>query len=780
MKKRLPTLLGSLIWYTLYTQQALADLADQCLFGVPVYTKPLISGDTNSLSVHIQANKAVVNYPEQAFFSGNVDIEQGNSRLTADEVQLTQRQEQNNALLRTITATGNVNYSNNDIKLQGLKAWSNLNTKDTDIYQGNYQIVGRQGRGSADAIKQRNDNRYTVLENGNFTLCLPGDDSWSVMGTEVIYDHKEQLVKIWNARFKIGKVSVFYSPYLKMPVGEKRHSGFLVPNLKYDSNNGLEFSAPYHLNLRSNYDATITPNYMSKRGTQIQTEFRYLTTSGEGLAEFDWLPKDWIYSSENASDGDSDRWLFYWRHNGVMDQVWRFNINYTKVSDSNYLDDMDFKYSSTTDGYTTQKFSFGYADDNWKTALSYKEFQVFNTNDSNAYRAAPQLDVTYYKKDVGLFDFKVFSQADKFTNVNNSYPKTIRLHIEPTLNMLLANRWGSSNIEAKVMGTYYQQKNIDKYNKKNTAGCHLKESVTRMLPQFKTDTKMVFERDIDYGPNYTQTLEPRLQYLFVPYRNQNDIGIYDSTILQTDYSGLFRDRTYSGLDRISSANQLVSGVRTRIYDDQLVERFNASMGQIYYFSRPRINDINSTCDNYDNTGSVVWAGDSYWRISNHWEIRGGLQYDSWLNSIAFGDAVLEYQNDENCTLQLNYRYASQQHIEQMLSDISYPGYQQAISQVGVISRWPLADRLSLVGVYYYDAKVNKPVDQLLGLQYNTCCWAINVGYERKIASSKNTNSFSHYDNKMLFNIELRGFNRNDGLSTDKMLASGIMPYQRMF
>lgn len=780
MKKRLPTLLASLIGSALYSQQALADLADQCLLGVPAYTKPLVSGDANSLPVHIQADKAAANYPEHALFSGNVDIEQGNSTLTADEVQLTQRQEQNNAPLRTVTATGNVNYSSNEIKLQGPKAWSNLNTKDTDVYQGNYQMVGRQGRGDADTMKQRGDNRYTVLENGSFTSCLPGDDSWSVVGSEVIHDREEQVAEIWNARFKISKVPVFYSPYLQMPVGDKRRSGFLIPNAKYGSNNGFEFSAPYYLNLAPNYDATITPNYMSKRGTQIQNEFRYPTTPGEGLVEFDWLPKDRVYSSEHASDGDSDRWLLYWRHNGVMDQVWRFNVDYTKVSDSNYFDDLDSKYGSTTDGYATQKFSFGYADENWDTALSYKQFQVFDTNSSDAYRAAPQLDVTYYKNDVGPFDFKVFSQAAKFTNVNNSYPEATRLHIEPTLNLPLANRWGSLNTEAKLMATHYQQKNIDEYNDNTSTGRHLKGSVNRVLPQFKTDGKMVFERDMDYAPNYTQTLEPRLQYLYVPYRNQNDIGVYDSTILQTDYSGLFRDRTYSGLDRISSANQLAGGVTTRIYDDQRVERFNASVGQIYYFSRPRTGDIIGTWDNYDNTGSVVWAGDSYWSVSDQWGGRGGLQYDSRLNSVALGDAVLEYRRDENRILQLNYRYASPQYIEQMLSDISHPGYQQGISQVGITGRWPLVDRWSLVGAYYYDTKANQPADQLVGLQYNTCCWAINVGYERKITGWNNTDSSSQYDNKVSFNIELCGLSSNYGLGTDKMLASGILPYHRAF
>ncbi|RLR17648.1 LPS-assembly protein LptD, partial [Sodalis-like symbiont of Bactericera trigonica] len=157
-----------------------------------------------------------------------------------------------------------------------------------------------------------------------------------------------------------------------------------------------------------------------------------------------------------------------------------------------------------------------------------------------------------------------------------------------------------------------------------------------------------------------------------------------------------------------------------------------------------------------------------------------LQYDCRLNSVALGDAVLEYRRDENRILQLNYRYASPQYIEQMLSDISHHSYQQGISQVGVTGSWPLVDRWSLVGAYYYDTKANQPADQLIGLQYNTCCWAINMGYERKITGWNKTDSSSQYDNKVSVNIELRGLSRNSGLGTDKMLASGILPYQRAF
>ncbi|AUQ40970.1 LPS assembly protein LptD [Yersinia ruckeri] len=793
MKKRFPTLLATLIWTALYSQQSLAGLAEQCMFGVPTYDKPLVTGDTNQLPVNIQADKTEANYPDSAVFTGNVIVEQGNSTLTANQVQLHQTQESGQPVpVRTVTAIGDVNYDDPQIILKGPKAWSNLNTKDTNMDKGNYQMVGRQGRGDADLMKQRGQNRYTILENGTFTSCLPGDNSWSVVGSEVIHDREEEVAEIWNARFKIGPVPIFYSPYMQLPVGNKRRSGFLIPNARYSTNTGLEFFLPYYWNIAPNFDATITPHYMEKRGTQLQNEFRYLLAPGSGTMALDWLPSDREYKSLDPVNNDKARWLYYWGHSGVMDQVWRFNIDYTKVSDPRYFSDFTSLYGSSTDGYATQIFSVGYAQENWNATLASKQFQVFtDAGNANAYRAQPQLDLNYYKNDIGPFDLHVYGQVAKFTSVNPNNPKADRYHIEPALNLPLANGWASINTEAKLLATHYQQdiptgfaNSYAAANKGNQAPA-LKDSVNRVIPQFKIDGKMVFDRQMDWAENYTQTLEPRAQYLYVPYRNQDDIYLYDTTLLQTDYSGLFRDRTYSGLDRIASANQIATGLTSRIYDDALVERFNVSLGQIYYFSRSRTGDENknqTNIDNSDDTGSLVWAGDTYWKITDKWGLRGGAQYDTRLGSLTQGNTVMEYRHNAETVFQLNYRYASPEYVKAALPNINTeaPGYQNGISQVGATASLPLADRWAIVGSYYYDTKARQPASQLLGVQYNTCCWAVNLGYERKINGWNTLDNTSKYDNKISFNVELRGLSSDHSLGTQQMLRSGILPYQSAF
>ena len=779
MKKRIPTLLATMIGSALYSQQGLAaDLASQCMLGVPSYNRPLVEGDTNSLPVTITADSSKGTYPDNATFTGNVDINQGNSRLQADEVQLHQKQPEGAVEpVRTVDALGNVHYDDNQVILKGPKAWSNLNTKDTIVWEGDYQMVGRQGRGKADLMKQRGENRYTILENGSFTSCLPGSNTWSVVGSEVIHDREEQVAEIWNARFKLGPVPVFYSPYLQLPVGDKRRSGFLIPNAKYSTTNYFEFYLPYYWNIAPNMDATITPHYIHKRGNIMwENEFRYLTQAGAGLMELDYLPSDKVFQDEHPTEGDKHRWLFYWQHAGVMDQVWRFNVDYTKVSDSSYFNDFSSKYGSSTDGYATQKFSVGYAVQNFDATVSTKQFQVFSDQSTPTYGAEPQLDVNWYQNNVGPFDTRVYAQAVHFVNTDSDMPEATRVHLEPTINLPWSNNWASLNTEAKLMATHYQQKNVDNYNTTNNA--HLEESVNRTLPQFKMDGKLIFERDMGLlADGYTQTLEPRMQYLYVPYRDQSKIQNYDSSLLQSDYSGLFRDRTYGGLDRIASANQLTTGVTTRVYDDAAVERFNVSVGQIYYFTESRTGDDNIQWEKDNKTGSLVWAGDTYWRMTDRWGLRGGVQYDTRLDNIATSSAAIEYRRDEDRMVQLTYRYASPEYIQATLP--SYAGaeqYKDGISQVGGAASWPIADRWSIVGAYYFDTNANKPADQMVGLQYNSCCYALRVGYERKLNGWDTVNNQSKYDNVIGFNVELRGLSSNYGLGTHQMLRSNILPY----
>lgn len=174
----------------------------------------------------------------------------------------------------------------------------------------------------------------------------------------------------------------------------------------------------------------------------------------------------------------------------------------------------------------------------------------------------------------------------------------------------------------------------------------------------------------------------------------------------------------------------------------------------------------------------MWAGDTYWRISERWGVRGGVQYDTRLDNVATSNASIEYRRDQDRLVQLNYRYASPEYIQATLPRYSTSEqYNKGISQVGGVASWPFADRWSIVGAYYFDTNVNKPADSMLGVQYSSCCYAIRVGYERKLNGWDNDKQHAVYDDVIGFNIELRGLSSNYGLGTQEMLRSNILPYQ---
>ena len=170
-------------------------------------------------------------------------------------------------------------YKDEQIQMRGQSADFDLDSKDGNIREANYQLVGRQGRGEAQDIALRNSTR--VMKNATFTSCLSGDNAWAVDAAEIIQHIQEEYAEMWHARFKVLNVPVFYTPYLQLPIGDRRRSGLLIPSAGTSSRDGYWYAQPIYWNIAPNYDATFTPKYMSHRGWQLNSEFRYLTPVGK-------------------------------------------------------------------------------------------------------------------------------------------------------------------------------------------------------------------------------------------------------------------------------------------------------------------------------------------------------------------------------------------------------------------------------------------------------------------------------------------------------------------
>lgn len=785
MKRYFTILIIIILLIIINSNYSLAFISKKNIHTSSFDKKSLLNNNFNNFSIIINSDKLYSLHSNNILFFGNVNIKNGNTILRANKVELNKiKTIKNKNSIQTIHAIGNVYYYNPQIILLGKKIWLNLNNKDINVQNGYYRLVNRQGHGIAKKIKIRNFNRYTILENGSFTSCLLGDKSWNIVGSKVIHDHVKQIIKIWNAYFKINNISIFYSPYLELPIGNKRRSGCLIPNMKYGIRNGFEIILPYYWNIASNYDMTFIPHYISKRGFQWQNEFRYLTFLGSGLVSIDWLPNDLKYKNKK----NNVRWLLHWNHDGVLNHKWYFNIDFTKVSDKKYFIDLDSKYGSIVNNYIIQKFNVNYNQKNLSSIFKVKQFQLLD-DISNAnffsYKILPQLDFNYYKKYFGLLNFYLYSQITRFVNLNSHSPSTFRFHIEPTIKLPLVNDWMSLNSEIKIFASHYQQNipndfKINDINKNNLKNynikiLHLNKIVNRILPQFKIDGKIIFERPLSKLNSFNQILEIYSQYLYVPYHNQNNIYLYDTTLLQTDYNNLFHTRLYTGLDRISSQNRILNGFITHIYNNDLTEKFNASISQIYH-----LNILDSNKFQINNIHNLVWIGNIFWKINNYWNLRSGIQCNSYFHNISLGNIILEYQKNLENLIQINYRYATSKYIEKNLNIKKLDIYQKDISQIGIFGNWHITNPFSLIGSYVYDIKTHHLSNQLLGFKYNTSCWEMILGYERKIVNWNHNKQISIYDNKISFNIELRNLNNKNNFNLINVLHSNILPYQRMF
>ena len=778
MNKNTYTLISLSILTALYSADSTADLAKQCLYGVPHFTGEVVSGNPNDLPVYIEADQAEITQPRSGIYKGNVDVKQGNRHLQSAEVEV-QQQGSGDNVQRYAFARGGFDYRDNQINLLGDDAKIHLNTKDTDVRNAHYQLVDRQGRGSAESVELRDD--YRVMKNATFTSCLQDDHSWSIYADEMRQHVKEEYAEMWHARFKVQGVPVFYTPYLQLPIGDRRRSGLLIPTLGHGSRDGYFYAQPVYWNIAPNLDATLTPKYMSRRGWQLNSEFRYLTTLGEGQVAGEYLGDDRLkdYDSENRK-----RHLFYWKHNAAFARDWRLDLNYTKVSDKRYFNDFDSAYGSSTDGYADQTGRIAYYQPNYNIAMFVKQFQIFDEVVIGPYRALPQIDFNYYQN--GLFgnkvDFKLFSQAVRFDNDSAQMPTAWRFHGEPSVNTTLSNRYGSMNLEAKLYATQYQQK-----KGRSDKAEDVESSVNRILPQLKIDLQSVLASNQTFISGYTQTLEPRAQYLFRPYKDQSNIGSklnsqylgfgYDSSLLQQDYFSLFNSRRYSGLDRIASANQVTLGGTSRFFDENKEERFNIAVGQTYYLEPSRIDENR---DNRTEGSSSSWAIEANWKINDLMRWRGGYQYDPQLGQVSLANTGIEYNPTKNNVVQLNYRYASKEYINQNLT-AEANRYNQDIKQLGVQVGWELSDHWAIAGRYYQDLALKKPVEQYLGVQYNTCCWSVGVGARRYVTSRQNQkNDDIFYDHGIGVTFELRGFSHDHKTGIENMMKKGKLPYLQAF
>ena len=704
--------------------------------------------DRYNNQVRIESEGLRLRNNQFASFDGAVQVSYRDTLLQAPEASFDQGRQQ-------ILAQGGIDYFSSVIAVRSEQFLADLASNRVELSEAHYQLVEQAGRGSADVLAAT--EQHLQLEHASFTACPDGDNSWALHANRIQLNADEGWGEAWHTVFRVKDVPVLYLPYLSFPISDERRTGLLLPKLSNSQRLGVDVELPYYLNLAPNYDMTLTPRIMTSRGFQLKSEFRYLTEDHQGLMHLEYMHKD----QDRSALGK--RYLGHYQQLSDFNPRWRATVDVTEISDDAYLTDLGSDHVNPTDTQLLKQANLSYFGEQILARMQLQGFSVLGDYDK-AYMAVPQLELRAAEA-IQLAWFELDWQANyaHFRNDAALIHSAHRTHLEPELRLPWITPGAELVAEASLMHTRYQQ---------NSHQFLLPEDsrVQRTLPKFRLRAQLNFERALQGNSGGTQTLEPQLQYLYVPYRDQSNIGLYDTTRLQDDYYGLFRQNRFSGLDRINEANQLTLGATSRIYDGSDREQFRFSLGQIIFLQQPTEQD-DPHQQNLTSIESML-AAEAMWQWHHRWFVSAGVQYDSDSRTLVKSNATLDYRGSDKKLFQLNHRYS------QAVSDYE-------ISQLGILGTMPVSDEWQLVASYYYDLKRSQLLDAHLGLQFESCCWAVRVVARRQIMAELGREALdfaapSRFDHGISLQFVLKGFGDNAGFAVTDMLSNGIFSYRRPY
>ena len=761
-----------------------------CYDYVPKIEKLAPGKDANAQPVEVDADRLEAKQGGTAVYQGDVKVRQGVRKFDSDYAELDQKS-------RDVIAIGNIYYNDGQITVTSDKTLkSNLDTKNSELEEGKYQVHGSPVRGSADRVTMTNNNQNITLEGAQYTTCPPGQEVWTLKAGSIDIDQTEVFGEAWNASLWLYDYPVFYFPYINFPIKDERKTGLLYPGYTQSSKNGMDITQPFYWNIAPNYDATITSRFMDRRGLMEQVQFRYMPDPAHvGSLYFENLANDKQYDetpSLNQAMSDGHRYLLNANHTSLFaDNAMRVSLDYTKVRDRdyNYFNDFSPKVGTQVENQLQQSLMAGYFQPNWNINTEVRTYQILLASAQQPHELMPRIDHNYYQQG-SWYDLAWNTEITKFgynnaqaiaQNQGGAYTGT-RVYTAPTLTMPLINEAGYYlDSQYKLMYTRYDQEVPDNMSqtfvKNFTAeggnGVTLDEGIiTRTLPSFRLKGGMTFERNQNwFGGDANQTLEPEFQYLYVPYKNQDNIGIYDSTSMRQDYYSLFSDRRYAGLDRISDSNRVSIGLTSRVYDEAGDERIRLAVAQAFDFVAPKVKLYPSETLTTNTRSPLSFEGDA--KINEQWFAHAGAQYDVDQSQLSSANSAIEYRR-EKLISQLNHRF-----VRDANYDLENKGQVTDLNQIGLLLTTPLNDQWHLYGGYYQELNQSVKSDRKVGLKYDSCCWSINFNLEW-VNTPDNVTMRPTSERSLGIQFEMKGLGSVGTGSKGTSLDTEALPYIRPF
>jgi len=681
---------------------------------------------------------------------GNIIIERHLIRVTADHAKYNKQDDE-------ITLSGNVYIDTQNMSLNADSGTISTNGEDEDNgAQGKFNnivffIADSNMNGKAESINSRENsdgtNRSTLI-NASITSCNLHKPDWLISADEIELDHDDEYGSAEDVVIRFKNVPFMYVPYMEFPTSDKRRSGFLFPQAGTSSSRGLELSVPWYWNIAENHDAVITPTYMEKRGLELGGKYRYLTRSTTGELQGVYLPDD------NLTD--EDRYQYRYLQQSQIIRNLSLSVDLHDISDSDYFNDFSNNLGTTSLTHLDRNATLRYDLGNWNMKAMIQDIKTIDDNaplDTRPYERLPQ--VTLAGDEVianSPLLFTLDSEYVDFTHEDDTKTTGARLTVRPGLSLPLSGAAWFLKPELKFSHTQYD------------AGTESGTTQTvddRNLPISSVDAGLFFERFLSNG--YQQTLEPRLYYLNVPYEDQDNIPLFDTSIPKFTVAQLFRDNRFVGGDRIGDTNQMTVALTSRILNQNTGDEIlRASIGQIYYFEDRKVSLSGSSIDT-EKQSDVIAELDIKWR---RWQSNIDLQWDVSRSELSQENYFLHYKSDAKHLFNIGYR-------KRLLDDSS----QVDIEQTDTSFVYEINKNYSAIARWNYSLKDSRDIDTILGVAYDSCCWSIQLLSQRLLLNSTTVNE---YDTAILVQFVFKGLGSLSGSRAQNTLEQSIYGYRDIY
>ena len=673
-------------------------------------------------------------------------------------------------------AQGAVRIQRNGDRFSGPRLEMNVNTDKGFFEQPEYRLLKNEGTGDASRIDFVDKDRMQVHD-GRYSTCArpPGSASWKpdwlVRAKRIDLDQAEGMGTAYSGVLEFKDVPILAAPVLSFPISDERKSGLLTPSAGVDSVNGTQVVAPYYFNLAPNYDLTLIPTLMSKRGLDIDGEFRYLQPSYGGSLRVAALPSDKLR--------DDDRWYVSALHRQALDVPFgsmQLGLNINRVSDANYWRDFDRIATSTYARLIPSAGEVRWQQGRWSMVAGAYSFQALQDEDNRftpPYDRLPQVLANYNRGDMSLFGSRGwnFGFASSLTRFKRSIfsddlsSKTIDRGDRATAELSLTRRW-------QAPGWFVQPRarmRMAQYQYNDTLGDSVSRS--RAVPTFSADSGLIFEREAAYfGRDYVQTLEPRAFLTWTPFRDQSGLPNYDSGRFDLNFASMFYDDIYGGNDRIGDMKALTLGVSSRLLDkDNGAEVVRLGLAQRYYFD-----DINVTLGDEaplpKGMSDMLLAARIQW--NRQWALDSSIQFNHETRESTRKTIGARYTPGDYKVLSAAYR------VQRGVSEQLDLGWQWPLSDLWGSLPERMRGKAYGPGQWYSVGRVNysiderKPVEIIAGFEYDAGCWLARVVMERRQTSATTRNQ------KIMFQLEFSGFASLGGNSL-KTLGDNIPRYKSL-